>query len=177
MPKSLAVAPLLAALLLSTSPLAAQTERSTPLAVAIAETIPAARDLPYPGTIDLEIDATDVVRGLFRVTETIPVKPGASDLVLLLPQWLPGNHSPTVKAPAGWTVYTALDGHAVSGQTHTWAATDYDTLVDSPIFAGRYAQRSDIGHGMWMDAIADKPGLLAITPEHMRTYRNLTDEA
>ena len=266
MHKALAVAPLLAALFLSTSPLAAQAERSTPMALSITDTIPAARDLPYPGTVALDIDATDVMRGLYRVTETIPVQPGMRDLVLLYPQWLPGNHAatgnaallndlrftangkplawkrdpvdvyafhvalpegvrevtakfvhtsplqtsegrvtmtremlnlqwekmslypaghyvrrikvkPTVKAPAGWAVYTALDGHSASGQNHAWAATDYETLVDSPIFAGKYAQRTELGHEVWMDAIADKPELLAITSPHMQTYRNLVDEA
>ena len=94
MPKPLAVAPLLAALFLSTS-LTAQVPRTAPMALAIADTIPAAQDIAYPGTMDLDIDATDVTRGVYRVTQTIPVKSGTSDLVLLLPQWLPGNHAPT----------------------------------------------------------------------------------
>ena len=265
MHKSLAVAPLLAALFLSTSP-SAQVPRTAPLALPIASTIPAALDIVYPGTMDLDIDATDVVRGVYRVTQTIPVKPGTDDLVLLLPQWLPGKHSPTgdpallndihffagtktlawkrdpvdvfafhvtlpdgtrqitakfvhtsplqtsegritmtremlnlqwekmslypaghyvrqikvkptVKVPEGWTVFTALDGKVARGSSYAWATTEYDTLVDSPIFAGKHATRSDIGHGVWMDAIADKPELLAITPEHMQTFRSLTDEA
>ncbi|QGN54675.1 M61 family metallopeptidase [Novosphingobium sp. Gsoil 351] len=261
-----AVAPLLAALLLATSPLAAQAQRSTPMALPISSTIPAAQDVPYPGTMGLDIDATDVARGVYRVTQTIPVRPGASDFVLLLPQWLPGNHSPTgnaalindlrftangkplawrrdpvdvyafhvaipdsarevtarfvhtsplqssegritmtremlnlqwekmslypagfyvrqikvkptVKFPEGWTVFTALDGRSTKGSTVSWAATEYDALVDSPVFAGKHAVRTDIGHGVWMDAIADKPELLAIAPNRMQTYRNLTDEA
>jgi predicted metalloprotease with PDZ domain len=265
MHKPLAVAPLLAALLLSTS-LSAQVPRSAPMALPIADTISAAQDVPYPGTMDLDIDATDVTRGVYKVVQTIPVKSGTSDLVLLLPQWLPGNHSPTgnpalisdirffagnkpltwkrdtvdvyafhvavpdntreitakfvhtsplqasegritmtremlnlqwekmslypagvyvrqikvkptVTVPDGWTVFTALDGKVARGGSYTWATTEYDTLVDSPIFAGKYATRTDIGHGVAMDAIADKPELLAIKPEHMQTYRNLTDEA
>lgn len=265
MPKPLAVAPLLAALLLSTS-LTAQVPRSAPMATPLAQTIPAAQDVRYPGTMDLDIDATDVTRGVYKVTQTIPVKPGTSDLVLLLPQWLPGNHAPTgnpalindirffagakplawrrdpvdvfafhvgipngarevtakfvhtsplqtsegritmtremlnlqwekmslypagyyvrqikvrptVKFPAGWTAFTALDGKSAKGSTVSWAATEYDTLVDSPVFAGKYAVRTDIGHGVWMDAIADKPELLSIAPNRMQTYRNLTDEA
>ena len=264
MHKPLAVAPLLAALFLSTS-LSAQVPRTAPMALPIAQTIPAAQDVAYPGTIDLDIDATDVTRGVYKVTQTIPVKPGTSDLVLLLPQWLPGNHSPTgnpalindirffagtkpltwrrdtidvfafhvaipdgtreitakfvhtsplqategritmtremlnlqwekmslypagfyvrqikvrptVKFPEGWTVFTALDGKSARGNTVTWAATEYDTLVDSPIFAGKYATRTDLGQGVWMDAIADKPELLAIRPEHMQTYRNMVSE-
>ena len=94
MHKPLAVAPLIAALLLSTS-LTAQVPRTAPTALPIAQSIPAAQDIAYPGTMDLDIDATDVTRGVYRVTQTIPVKSGTSDLVLLLPQWLPGNHAPT----------------------------------------------------------------------------------
>jgi predicted metalloprotease with PDZ domain len=46
----------------------------------------------HPGVIALQVDATDVQRRIYRVTETIPVHPGP--LVLYYPQWLPGNHAP-----------------------------------------------------------------------------------
>ena len=46
----------------------------------------------YPGVIDLQVDATDVQRRIYRVTEAIPVQPGR--LVLYYPQWTPGNHAP-----------------------------------------------------------------------------------
>ncbi|TMJ12904.1 MAG: M61 family metallopeptidase [Alphaproteobacteria bacterium] len=58
------------------------------------DTIPAARDVPFPGTIRLAVDATDLQRRIFRVKETIPV-PRAGDFVLLYPEWLPGNHGPS----------------------------------------------------------------------------------
>ncbi len=68
---------------------------SAPQPVPIVDTIPAARDIPYPGgTILLDVDATDTERGIFRVKETIPVA-GGGPLVLLYPKWLPGTHSPT----------------------------------------------------------------------------------
>src|SRR6185437_9663987 len=54
---------------------------------------PKPQDIPYDGTITLSVDATDVSRRLFRVHETIPVKPG--DLVLQYAKWLPGNHAPS----------------------------------------------------------------------------------
>jgi predicted metalloprotease with PDZ domain len=56
--------------------------------------IPAPADTPYQGTIRLNVDATDVARHIFNVRETIPVR-GGEPLVLLFPQWLPGNHSPS----------------------------------------------------------------------------------
>ena len=66
---------------------------SAPQPVSFEDTIPAPRDVPYPGTIKLDVDATDTTRGIVRVKETIPVEPG--HVVLLYPKWLPGNHSPT----------------------------------------------------------------------------------
>lgn len=54
--------------------------------------IPAPADVPYPGTITLNVDASDVGRRIFRVREEIPVVAGP--LTLLYPQWLPGNHAP-----------------------------------------------------------------------------------
>jgi predicted metalloprotease with PDZ domain len=265
MKKSLAVAPLISALLISSSVIAQEAPRSAPQAVPIAQTVPDAVDAPYPGTIALDIDATDITRGAYRVTETIPVAPGTTKLTLLFPEWLPGNHGPrgplaelvdvrfysgeqlltwerdpvevnafhvtlpagaknvvakfihtsplqsaegritmtremlnlqwekmslypaghyvrqirvkpTVTFPQGWAVFTALDGQTAKGSRVDWAETDYETLVDSPIFAGLYARRWDLGHKVSLDVVADKPELLEITPEHLATYRALVEE-
>src|SRR6187455_1201797 len=51
------------------------------------------RDVPYAGVIALDVDASDVTRGIFRVRERIPVAQ-AGALTLLYPQWLPGKHAP-----------------------------------------------------------------------------------
>src|SRR5947209_7556423 len=53
-----------------------------------------ARDIAYPGTIQLTVDATDVTRAIFRVHEHVPVA-HSGDFVLLYPKWLPGTHSPS----------------------------------------------------------------------------------
>lgn len=83
------VLPVLLALL----PLFTLAQNSAPEAQHITDTIPAARDVPWPGVIALSVDASDVTRGIFQVTETIPVS-AAGRLTLLYPEWLPGNHSP-----------------------------------------------------------------------------------
>jgi predicted metalloprotease with PDZ domain len=57
------------------------------------DSVPPPQDTPYQGTVALHVDASDKTQGIFRVHETIPVKPGA--LTLLYPQWIPGDHSPT----------------------------------------------------------------------------------
>ena len=48
---------------------------------------------PIPLSTCCEPYATDVVRRIFPVHEVMPVAGGAP-LVLLYPQWLPGNHAP-----------------------------------------------------------------------------------
>ena len=67
---------------------------SRPEPTAKTDTIPAARDVAFPGIIQLTVDASDVTRGIFRVHERVPV-PAAGDFVLLYPKWLPGHHSPS----------------------------------------------------------------------------------
>lgn len=47
----------------------------------------------YPGTIKLEIDATNLGQRVFAVRQTVPVSAG--ERRFHYPAWLPGNHSPT----------------------------------------------------------------------------------
>jgi predicted metalloprotease with PDZ domain len=69
-------------------------QNSRPAPTAKIDSIPAARDVQYPGTIQLTVDASDVTRAIFRIHEHVPVT-GTGDLVLLYPKWLPGTHSPS----------------------------------------------------------------------------------
>jgi predicted metalloprotease with PDZ domain len=66
---------------------------SKPEAYAKPTRVPVARDVPFPGTVQLTVDASDVTRGIFRIHERVPVTT-AGDLVLLYPKWVPGGHSP-----------------------------------------------------------------------------------
>ena len=50
-------------------------------------------DTPYPGTISLMVDATNVNDRIVEVHETIPVE--GDKITLLYPQWIPGTHSPS----------------------------------------------------------------------------------
>lgn len=258
-----AVIPLVAALSLSSALLA----QDGPIAAPIPQTVPDAADTPWPGgAIRLDIDATDVQRGVFRVTETIPLAPGTKRITLQLPAWLPGHHgprgplaeladlrftvdgkpaswrrdpvevfafhidlpeggqvlearfvhtsplesdegriavtremsnlqwekmslypaghyvrrirvAPTVTFPAGWQAATALDGQTASGDRVTWAETDYETLVDSPIFAGKNFRRWTVAANATMDVIADEPELLEAKPENVARVNALFREA
>src|SRR3546814_16212120 len=66
------------ALALSTSAIA-QTPPAEPVPLAIDERNPAARDIPSPGTISIDVDATDTARAIFRVKQTIPVAAAGPD--------------------------------------------------------------------------------------------------
>ncbi|MGD0930305.1 MAG: peptidase M61 [Candidatus Korobacteraceae bacterium] len=64
-----------------------------PQPVPLPPPIVAPADTPYPGTISLVVDLTNVNDRVLNVQETIPVKAG--EMVLLYPEWLPGTHSPS----------------------------------------------------------------------------------
>jgi predicted metalloprotease with PDZ domain len=95
--------PILCALVLSNGGAFAQSAGPQPLPMP-AE-IAAPKDTPYAGAIHLSVDATDLERHIFSVRETIPVRAG-EPTVLLYPQWLPGNHSPSgrIDAVAGLVI-------------------------------------------------------------------------
>ena len=225
----------------------------------------AAQDRPYPGTMTLEVDATDTARAIFRVKQTIPVEK-AGPLVLLFPKWLPGNHAPrgqieklaglTVRAsgktltwrrdpydvyafhvdvpsgakaveasfqflsateadqgrivvtdamaniqwqsvslypagyatrtipvtarvtyPPGWHAGTALRPATVAGDTVTYQTVDYETLVDSPVFAGRHFRAEPLGQNVTLNIVADAAKDLLIKPEQLDAHKRLIDQA
>ncbi|MCU0757745.1 MAG: hypothetical protein MUF07_00905 [Steroidobacteraceae bacterium] len=91
-----------------------------------ARRVPAPEDRPYPGTLELEVDLTDLERRVFSVRERIPVAaPGP--LTLLYPRWLPGNHGPTgsIQSLAGLVV-TAADAPA---RRIDWRRDEYDMFA------------------------------------------------
>ena len=231
--------------------------------------VPEPKDIPYAGTIRLNVDATDIERHIFNVRESVPVR-GGEQLTLLYPQWLPGNHSPTgrvdklggliirangtrlewrrdpvdvfafhvavpaaatsldvefqflspvegaegrivmtpemlnlqwnaavlypagyfsrqivfeatVRIPKDWQLATALDAASTNGDTTVFKPVSLETLVDSPIFAGRYFKRLDLQAPgpapVHLDVVADRPELLEIKPEQLAAHRSLVDQA
>ncbi|HEV7490033.1 MAG TPA: peptidase M61 [Rhodanobacteraceae bacterium] len=93
------------------------------------------------------------------------------------------NVAPSVKLPAGWQFGTALDeagGNKDSGAV-AFKPVTLETLVDSPIFAGRYFKRVDLDPGarvpVRMDIVADEAKDLEITPEQLKPHRALVQQA
>ncbi|HEY2346518.1 MAG TPA: hypothetical protein VGH80_11620 [Xanthomonadaceae bacterium] len=239
------------------------------LAIAAAQAdVPAPVDTPYPGTIAIGVDATDLAQRIFRVKETVPAQPG--ELTLLLPQWLPGNHAPngpidkiaglvvtangqrlvwkrdtlnvfafhidvpqgatsidvqyqyitptdsaqgrvvmtpnmlnlqwnavvlypaghyasridydaSVTYPAGWQAFSALDVDHRDGDTVHYKSVPLDILVDSPVYAGRYAKQFDLAPGakvpVHLDVVADAAKYLDAKPAHLAQHRELVKQA
>ena len=230
--------------------------------------VPAPVDQPYPGTMVLNVDATDLSQQVFRMHLTIPVKPGP--LTLLYPQWLPANHGPNgpitqlaglkftangrpvewtrdpihvyafhltvpegattleadyqylspldagqgritmtddilgvqwisttlypagyvarginvqanLKLPAGWQYATALETDNRAGDDVHFKTSDLETLMDSPLFAGRYSKRFDLDPDgkvrVTLNVFADNPDSLEAKPEQIAPHRALVQQA
>lgn len=71
---------------------------------AFAADAPAPLDQPYPGTLTVAVDLSGAPKKVFRVHETIPVKPGP--LTLYYPKWIPGEHAPSgpIQNVAGFVI-------------------------------------------------------------------------
>jgi len=83
----------LSGLLLGLSPAANTQSYAGPQPTTLPPPIAAPADTPYPGTITLLVDISNVNDRVFNVHETIPVQAGK--LTLLYPEWVPGGHAPS----------------------------------------------------------------------------------
>ncbi len=128
----------------------------TPQPLKLPAPVAALQDRPFPGTIDLAVDATDLDHHIFRVTETIPVPQGKA-LTLLFPKWYPGNHGPTgpVSELAGLSITAA-------GQDLAWQRDTVDMFafhVDAP--PGTKSVQVDF---QYLSPLDPKEGRVVITP-------------
>ncbi|MDE2094235.1 MAG: peptidase M61, partial [Burkholderiales bacterium] len=226
----------------------------------------------YPGVLTLRVDATDLDHRIFRVNESLPVRPGA--LTLYYPRWLPGDHGPdgvitqlaglkmsaagvpvhwkrdpldvyafeltvpagaatlelefqflspvdpasgrvvmtpemlnlqwnavllypggyddsritvqpSLRLPTGWKYGSALEPAVQHGDGIEFKPVSVESLIDSPVFAGRHFRRLDLdpealegGRApVYLDVVADESADLAITPEQLAAHRALVTQA
>jgi len=139
------------AILLAT-PAAAQPQPAPP-----TPAIAAPRDVPYPGVIDLAVDATDLEHGIFAVRERIPVR-GPGPITLFYPKWIPGSHSPSepIDKLAGLVV-------TAGGRPLPWRRDDVDVWafhVDAP--AG--AAALDLSFQV-LSSVTGREGRVMMTPD------------
>ncbi|MGH8158917.1 MAG: M61 family metallopeptidase [Rhodanobacter sp.] len=90
------------------------------------------------------------------------------------------NTEASVTLPAGWQAGTALEVASKDGDTLHFKPINYDDLVDSPIYAGKYFKRIDLDPGakapVHMDIVADDAKYLEIKPEQVKLFQNLVQQ-
>jgi predicted metalloprotease with PDZ domain len=103
--------------------------------------------------------------------------------VVLYPQGYPVSELtfvPSLRLPPGWQFATALPGAKQNGDTIDFAPVSLDTLVDSPVLAGRYFRVVQLAPGETpsheIDIAADSAAALAMTPETEMHFRRLVAE-
>ncbi len=143
-------------------------------------------DVP-PGvkTIDIDFQFLSPVRPAEgRISMSSEIADLAWNTVVLYPAGYFArriNLAPSVKLPEGWKFASALDVRSQKGSVIHFKDTTLDTLVDSPVYAGSNFRRIDLSpdasNHVYLDAFADAPENLAITPEEIRLHRNLVREA
>ncbi|MGC1388189.1 MAG: hypothetical protein WA807_09305 [Steroidobacteraceae bacterium] len=87
----------------------------------------------------------------------------------------------SITLPHDWKFGSALEVQSASGDQTTFKRLSLETLIDSPVYAGRYASRLDLDPGsaasVHLDLFADRPELLTVKPEQLQAYRNLVQQA
>lgn len=145
----------MASLLLAAATVAGQAAAQTP----------PPQDVPFAGTLKIDVDATDLQHRIFRVRATIPARPGP--MTLLYPQWIPGNHSPTgpIDKLAGLVV-------KAGGQVLPWRRDPFDVYafnVDVPQGAGEI-----VAEFKFLSSQGDGQGRVMMTPEMLNLQWNTT---
>jgi predicted metalloprotease with PDZ domain len=83
--------------------------------------------------------------------------------------------------PADWKLASALEPASTTGALTTFRPVSLETLIDSPVYAGRYTARLDLDPGssvpVNLDLFADRRELLAVKPEQLQAYRSLVQQA
>ncbi len=122
------------------------------------------QDRPYPGQIELAVDATDLEHHVFHVTETVPV-PSGEKLTLMFPKFIPGDHGPTGPLPdlAGLVIH--VNGRAVS-----WVRDTVDVYafhIAAPAGATSVQVRFD-----YLSPPEEKEGRVVTTPNMLDVQWN-----
>lgn len=84
---------------------------------------------------------------------------------------------PSIILPEGWTGIAALDGAKITGNRIDYAETSFETLVDSPMFAGKNYKKWDLGHDVTLNVWADEAKSLDAKPEHIDLHKAMVDQA
>lgn len=84
---------------------------------------------------------------------------------------------PIVIYPPGWQAATALRARTTDGSRVTYQTTDYDTLIDSPVFAGRHFISRKLTSKVTLNIVADDDKYLKPRKSHIDKHAKLVREA
>src|SRR5579863_1961866 len=89
--------------------------------------------------------------------------------------------TPSLKLPDGWKYGTALPGAKRNGDIIDFSPVALNTLVDSPVIAGKYFREIELTPGQnpahFMDIAADSEAALAMSPDTQTHFHQLVAEA
>ena len=83
----------------------------------------------------------------------------------------------SVTWPKGWKQASALEVASQKGDTVTYQSVNYEQLQDSPVAAGAYYRRDQLGENVWLDSFAEKPEQLVGGDKLVQRMRNLVDQS
>ncbi|HXZ12512.1 MAG TPA: M61 family peptidase [Candidatus Sulfotelmatobacter sp.] len=87
---------------------------------------------------------------------------------------------PSLRLPDGWKYGTALPGAKQNGDTIEFSPVTLNTLVDSPVLAGKYFRVIQLTPGQdpphELDIAADSQAALEMSPDMQKAYRQLVAE-
>jgi predicted metalloprotease with PDZ domain len=88
---------------------------------------------------------------------------------------------PRITLPDGWQFATALEAVASAGASTSFRPVSLETLIDSPVFAGRHVRRVALDEEspapVRLNIFADRPDLLEAKPEHIEAHRAIVTQA
>ena len=85
--------------------------------------------------------------------------------------------APSAVLPAGWAYGTALDRQAETAPgTIAFRPIDFETLVDSPMLAGRYFRKVQLSPTVRLNIAADRPEELAASDVQLQAHRRLVEQ-
>jgi len=88
---------------------------------------------------------------------------------------------PSITLPADWDAASALHQLARTGDTISYASVPLETLVDSPVFAGKHSRQVILGETgsakVQLNIVADSAAALLATTPQLTVHANLVREA
>jgi predicted metalloprotease with PDZ domain len=82
----------------------------------------------------------------------------------------------TVTYPEGWTAVSGLPARK-QGASYVYDKTDYETLIDSPVFAGRNYREFKLSDRVDLNVFADEAKELEAKPEQIEAHRKLVEQS